>query len=239
VKLVDTLDLGSSAAMRAGSSPVPGIFFFMRPIADCKLYGILDLGYVKREKVVSTTQQLLDGGVNVLQLRAKGFDPAVIESMALEMLPLTRDAGTPLIINDFPEIAAKVGADGIHVGQDDIKIARVREIVGHEMLVGKSSHSLDQARAAAGEAGVDYIGFGPIFATPTKPTYIPIGMDDIAQVHRDVSIPIFCIGGIKLENVERILEAGARRVVIVSGILQALDIPAYIRDVRALIDSHS
>lgn len=209
----------------------------MKPIADCRLYGILDLGYVKRDAVAGTTQQLLAGGIDVLQLRAKNCTPAEVESMALEMLPLTREAGIPLIINDHPEIAASVGADGIHVGQDDLEIAQVRQIVGPEMIVGKSTHSHAQARAAAGEPRVDYIGFGPIFATPTKPDYVPIGMDDIAQVHREVSIPIFCIGGLKLENIDRVLQAGASRLVIVSGILQAPDIPAYISNLKSQISN--
>ena len=211
----------------------------MRGIVDCKLYGILDLGYVDRENVASTTQQLLVGGVDVLQLRAKGFALVDIEAIAREILPLTQNAGTPLIINDHPEIAARVGADGVHIGQDDQEVAAVRKIVGAEMILGKSTHSPDQARAAAGEPGVDYIGFGPIFATPTKPDYIPIGMDDIAQVHRDFSLPIFCIGGLKRENAAQILQAGASRLVIVSGILQAPDIPDYIRDVRQMLNDQS
>lgn len=209
----------------------------MRPIADCKLYGILDLGYVKREDLVSTAELMFEGGVDVLQLRAKGYAPNQIMEMARELLMPTGDAKVPLIINDYPWIAETEGADGFHVGQDDPEIESIYE--DDEFIVGKSTHSLEQARAAAAEPAVDYIGFGPIFATPTKPDYKPIGMEDIAQVHREVSIPIFCIGGIKLENVEQILKAGAKRVVIVSGILQALDIPAYIRDVRALIDSYS
>ncbi|MEM1295563.1 MAG: thiamine phosphate synthase, partial [Verrucomicrobiota bacterium] len=100
-----------------------------------------------------------------------------------------------------------------------------------------STHSPDQARAASQEPGIDYIGFGPIFATPTKPDYVPIGKADIAQVHEEVGLPIFCIGGIKRENAPEILQAGAKRLVIVSGILQAENIPAYVRDVQTLLQS--
>ena len=100
--------------------------------------------------------------------------------------------------------------------------------------MGKSTHSIAQALAAA-EEGADYIGFGPLFATPTKPDYIPIGIDDIQTVHQELTIPIFCIGGIKKENLVSVLTAGAKRVVIVSGILQAEDIPAYVRDCKRIL----
>ena len=102
------------------------------------------------------------------------------------------------------------------------------------MIIGKSTHSLAQATAAAAD-GADYIGFGPLFATPTKPGRPAIGLDDIRRVHELVQIPIFCIGGIKLENLPTIIAAGARRVVIVSGLLQAPDIANYAREVRSLL----
>ena len=207
----------------------------MSSLQNARLYGILDLGYVDRANLASVAEQLIAGGIDVLQLRAKKFGEPEIELMAREILPLTQAAKMPFIINDFPEIAAKVGADGIHVGQDDRPVDEVRKIVGDSMILGKSTHSLDQARAAAVEPGVDYIGFGPIFATPTKPDYVPIGQDDIAQVHREVEVPIFCIGGIKRENADQLLQSGASRLVIVSGILQAEDIPQYIGDVQKLL----
>ncbi|MBL9152065.1 MAG: thiamine phosphate synthase [Verrucomicrobiales bacterium] len=205
----------------------------MRPLADCRLYGILDLGYVARDGLVSMARDMIAGGVDLIQLRAKGHPPDAVEAMGREILPVTRDAGVPFIINDWPQVAAAIGADGVHVGQDDAPMAEVRGIVGPTMIVGRSTHSLDQARAAAAEPA-DYIGFGPLFATPTKPDYVPIGMDDIRQVHEaHPSLPIFCIGGIKRDNLSTVLAAGARRVVIVSGILQAPDVAAYVRGVRA------
>jgi thiamine-phosphate pyrophosphorylase len=98
----------------------------------------------------------------------------------------------------------------------------------------KSTHSLEQARAAQDE-GADYIGFGPIFATPTKPDYKPIGLGDIKQVHLDLTLPIFCIGGIKLDNLAEVVDAGAQRVVIVSGLLKASDIVVYARACKKLL----
>ncbi len=105
-------------------------------------------------------------------------------------------------------------------------------------MVGKSTHSLDQAIRAFYE-GADYIGFGPIFATPTKPDYPPIGLEEIQRVHEAVRIPIFCIGGIKLDNLPEVMEAGARRVVIVSGLLQAKDIATYGRAAKELLNRKS
>lgn len=205
-------------------------------LLSAKLYGIVDLGYVAPDAIGRVTAEMLEGGIDVLQLRAKGHDVEAISRWGELILPLCRAAGVPFFINDHPEIAAKLGADGIHVGQDDGPMDEVRKIVGPDMLVGRSTHSLSQADAAAAEPGTDCIGFGPLFATPTKPGRPPIGIEDIREVHRrHPDLPIFCIGGIKMENLPPLVEAGARRVVIVSGILQAPDIAAYVRAARALL----
>ena len=128
--------------------------------------------------------------------------------------------------------------EGVHVGQDDDPIAVVREKAGRNVIVGKSTHTLAQAIAAQSE-GADYIGFGPIFATPTKPDYKPIGLADIKRVHVDVTLPIFCIGGIKIDNLDQVIAAGARRAVIVSGLLQAEDVAEYARTAKRLFNLKS
>ncbi len=196
------------------------------------LYGILDLGYVTAEAAPYTAALLLKSGVDVLQLRAKQCTPAEVETLGKQVLKLAQESEVPFIINDFPEVAASIGADGVHVGQDDMAVADVRRILGASKIVGKSTHSLAQASAAQAE-GADYIGFGPLFATPTKPGRPAIGTADIAAAHEAVTdIPIFCIGGVKLENLPALVEAGAHRVVIVSGILQAENPRGYIRKVK-------
>ena len=211
----------------------------MKPISDALLYGILDLGYVQPGQVESVTEAMLAGGVDALQLRAKGFVEEEVEALAQRMVGLTEAAGVPLILNDHPALVPSVGAQGAHVGQDDFSVEDARWRAGRALagevalpLIGKSTHSVEQAVAAAAE-GADYLGFGPLFATPTKPGRPAIGLESIAQVHTLVSRPIFCIGGIKRENLETILNAGAKRVVIVSGILQAADIAGYCREVKA------
>lgn len=155
-----------------------------------------------------------------------------------QLLQITRRGDVPLIINDYPEIAAAIGAEGVHVGQDDVPVEGVRRVVGENRIVGKSTHSVEQARQAAAER-VDYIGFGPLFATPTKPEYPAIGMDDIATVHSELSLPIFCIGGIKKENLATVVAHGARRAVIVSGWLLSDDPAATVAECQSLLASSS
>ncbi|HWM24422.1 MAG TPA: thiamine phosphate synthase [Chthoniobacterales bacterium] len=204
-------------------------------LSHCRFYGILDLSYVDGAEAGKVADQMVDGGVDLIQLRAKARPSAEIAKIAAELHDLTTERDVPLVINDHPEIARIVGAEGVHVGQDDPAISEVREISGPNCMVGKSTHSLDQAIRAFYE-GADYIGFGPIFATPTKADYPPIGLKEIQRVHEAVRIPIFCIGGIKLDNLPEVMEAGARRVVIVSELLQAKDIATYGRAAKELLD---
>lgn len=204
-------------------------------LAEARLYGILDLGYVTAAEVPAMAGQMLAGGVQVLQLRAKNAAEAEILRLAKLVTPLCREFGVPFILNDYPELVPEAGADGAHVGQDDMPVARARELAGAGAIIGKSTHSVAQAMAAQAE-GPDYIGFGPLFATPTKPDYVPIGLADIAETHRLATLPIFCIGGVKLENLPTIQVAGARRVVVVSGILQAADARAYCEKLREALD---
>jgi thiamine-phosphate pyrophosphorylase len=201
-----------------------------------KLYGILDLGYVSMNNALVVAQKMLDGGVQVLQLRAKDKSRYEIRSLACDMAPRCHAHQVPFILNDHPEMVTQTGADGAHVGQDDVSVAAARTLAGEHAIIGKSTHSLAQALAAQREAP-DYIGFGPLFATPTKPDYPPIGLDEIRQAQLLVSLPIFCIGGIKRENLPSVLAAGAQRAVIVSGILQAPDPQTYCRACRELLDS--
>ncbi|MBR5185893.1 MAG: thiamine phosphate synthase, partial [Akkermansia sp.] len=130
------------------------------------------------------------------------------------------------VLNDYPEMAAEIKADAVHVGQDGGSLADVRKIVGSGVLVGRSTHSLDQVKQAKRE-GADYIGFGPLFPTGTKPGRQAIGLQDIAEAQKEADgMPVFCIGGINGTTLPQVLQAGARRVVIVSWLLQQKDIAA-------------
>jgi len=179
-------------------------------LQQARLYGIVDLGYIRVSEAPRVTRAMLDGGVQIIQLRAKNFPESEIAALARELAPLCRAAGVPFILNDHPALVPETGADGAHVGQDDLSVAEARALTGPGKIVGKSTHSIPQAVTAAAEQP-DYIGFGPLFATPTKPGRPAIGLDEIRHVHSLVEIPIFCIGGIKLENLDRILAAGAEK----------------------------
>ncbi len=232
------------------------------------LYCILDLGYTPEKNAESVTASLLAGGADILQLRAKGHDLTTIRRVAEKLIPLCRAAGVPFILNDFPALAAELGADGVHIGQDDGTLEEARAAYECGMrnaecgieeresesrasstppsgfrsphfFIGRSTHSLAQARAAFAE-GFDYIGFGPLFPTPTKAGRPAIGLEEISLMEQDVGsqIPAFCIGGITPETLPTIIAAGARRVVVVSALLQSTDIQAATGTLKNSLNSH-
>lgn len=200
----------------------------MRPLHECRLYGIVDLGYVERADAARIVEQMIEGGVDVIQLRGKNKPIGELADFAEELHQLAAKSSTPVIVNDHAEIAARVPVEGVHIGQNDDSIELARQKAGRDILIGKSTHSLEQARAAEGE-GADYIGFGPIFATPTKPDYAPIGLENIRRVHAEVNLPVFCIGGINIDTLQSVIDAGAKRVVMVSALLKAQNIVDYAR----------
>jgi len=203
-------------------------------LSQCRLYGIVDLSYVEKSDAARVADAMIKGGVDLIQLRGKRHSIDELVDLATELHELTARSCTPLIVNDHAEVASKVPVEGVHVGQHDDSIEVARRKAGRAVVIGKSTHSLGQARAAQRE-GADYVGFGPIFATPTKPDYRPIGLKDIKQAHLDVNLPIFCIGGIKIDNLKQVIAAGACRVAMVSGLLNASDIAAYAREAKRLI----
>jgi len=206
----------------------PSLLERMRPLHDCRLYAIMDLGYVERGNAARVVEQMIEGGVDLIQLRGKNKSMGELADLAAELHELAAKSSTPVIVNDYAEIARAAPVEGVHVGQDDDSIEIARQKAGREILIGKSTHSLEQARAAQAE-GADYIGFGPIFSTPTKPDYAPIGLENIKRVHEEVNLPIFCIGGINIDTLQSVLDAGAKRVVMVSGLLKAQNIVDYAR----------
>lgn len=209
-------------------------------LAAARLYSILDLGYVSRDRVDSVTRVLVEGGVDLIQLRAKDYSVAQLLPIAQSIRQLIPAEGPLFIVNDHPELALQSGADGLHLGQGDLPLAEARELTRSipQLILGKSTHSLEQAVAGERE-GADYIGVGPIFATPTKPDYTPVGPDLIGEVSRSVQVPQFCIGGINEENLSALLAAGARRVVIVSALLQSPNIVDYCTRVKRQLSSYS
>jgi thiamine-phosphate pyrophosphorylase len=208
-------------------------------LASCRLYGIVDMGYTSPEQIEARTHALIDGGVRIIQLRAKGVKQELVREWAIAMQRICRERQAIFVLNDYPEMAAEIGADAVHVGQDGGPLAEVRSIVGPGVIVGRSTHSPEQALEALRE-GADYIGFGPLFPTGTKPGRASIGLQDIATVQQTVgSMPMFCIGGINGSTLPQVLSAGAQRVVIVSWLLQQSNIAAAAREVIQSIGAHS
>ena len=205
-------------------------------LSGARLYAILDLGYVSEPRIEEVTRALLVGGADVLQLRAKGHPVERILEFGKRIRPICRDAGVPFIVNDHPHIAVDLDADGLHLGQDDGSIEEARALVGLKRMLGRSTHSPAQAKQAL-EDGFDYIGFGPLFPTPTKMGRPGIGLENVAGVEQSVGlkIPVFCIGGIKRANLDDVKSAGARRVVIVSDLLTASDVSSAVHQARLQI----
>jgi thiamine-phosphate pyrophosphorylase len=172
-----------------------------------------------------------------LQLRAKAATARALETAARRLLPLCRAAGVPFCVNDRLDVALAVGADAVHLGQDDLPLAdaqRVRAAAGRpDLMIGFSTHNLDQARAAAA-AGADYIGFGPVFGTRSKANPDPtVGLEMLAHVCRAVNVPVVAIGGITLDAVAAVVRAGAAAAALIAAVDRAPDPTAAGRAVAA------
>ena len=195
-------------------------------IATRRLYGFIDTAYLGDRDPAEVARAMIDGGVDVIQVRAKELTHAERVALGLAVVGVAFRYDIPVIVNDDIEAAFEVGADGVHLGQEDWA-AIPRETRAQRLtsmrIVGISTHSLDQALAAERD-GADYVGVGPVFATATKPGVEPVGLELISQVNERVATPFFAIGGITLENVDSVLEAGAARMAVVSAILCAPDV---------------
>jgi thiamine-phosphate pyrophosphorylase len=178
----------------------------------------------------------LEGGAEVLQLRHKSMPRGELAAVARDMRELTRGAGALLIVNDFVDIALAVGADGVHLGPDDLSVESARRIGGDELIIGASASHPEPARQAVA-AGADYIGCGPAFATPLKPQKEVIGPAGVASVMKAVDVPVFGIGGIDETNVIQLVANGVRRVCVIRSVGGAADPEAAARRLRAMLDT--
>jgi thiamine-phosphate pyrophosphorylase len=176
------------------------------------------------------------GGVVIVQLREKHLDDDELAAVANAARALCERLGALLVINDRPAVAVAAGADGVHVGQEDMPVAEVRELVGPEMLIGLSTHT-PQEIDAVDPALVDYIGVGPIHATPTKLGRPAVGLELIRHARAHAPVPFFAIGGLDAHNLQEALEAGAERVCVLRAIAAADDPERAARELRELIDA--
>ena len=218
----------------------------MKPLSECRLYSFVDTAYLHGRSPQAVAQGLCDGGSDLIQLRAKGSSLDEIRQMAEAILPVMRRAGVPLVLNDHPQVAAEVGAQLCHLGQEDFFGAgyrHYRHVSGvvspdESPKMGLSSHAPDQAERAI-RAGAAYIAVGPVYATGTKPNAVPVTLDYVRWAAKNVKIPWFAIGGITLENLDDVLAAGARRICAVSAILNAADVATACRKFKERIASFS
>ena len=200
----------------------------MKPLADCRLYAFIDTAYFHGRAPEVFAQQLCDGGADLIQLRAKKSTPDEIRRMAEAILPVTRRANVGLVINDHLDIARETGAELCHLGQEDFfdaghtHVSQIQDAKS-KTLIGLSTHSPEQAQRALA-AGADYIAIGPVYSTGTKPMAKPVTLEYVRWAAENVNIPWFAIGGINLQRLDEVLAAGAKRVCVVSAILNATDV---------------
>lgn len=201
------------------------------PEAD--LYALTDSRLSLGRSVQEVAEALLDAGVRILQYREKTKSGREMLEECRLLRRLTLQAHATFLVNDHLDIALLCDADGVHVGQDDLPVADVRRLLGPDKIIGLSTHSPEQARAALRD-GVDYIGVGPLFATTTKTDVCaPVTLDYLDFVVANISLPFVAIGGIKTHNITEVARHGARCCALVSELVGAPDIRARVHEVRA------
>lgn len=206
----------------------------IKPLNECRLYTFVDLAYLGGRSPTEIAIQLCEGGSDLLQLRAKNTPLNEIHRLAEQLLPITDRAGIGLVINDHLQLALEVGAPFCHVGQEDFferDLTHVSQVLPENSRceIGLSSHAPAQAQRAV-TAGAAYLGVGPVYPSPTKPESEPATLDYVRWAAIHVRIPWFAIGGITSKNIDEVLAAGARRVCVISAILNAPDIAPACRE---------
>jgi thiamine-phosphate pyrophosphorylase len=208
-------------------------------LVGAKFYGILDAGYLRAEQFPAMCQALLAGGADLIQVRAKKASKSEYEKLLESVLPLFEGNDTPLIVNDHLDIALRHPRCGLHVGQDDATVEDARSKLGPNRVLGLSTHSVEQAKRALEKAPLlSYFCIGPVYATRTKPDYVPVGIELVRAVTalNDGILPLFSIGGINRANVEHVRHAGAERVVVVSDVLEAENPAHVVRELREAME---
>lgn len=208
----------------------------MKPLSDCRLYTFVDTAYLHGRAPADVARQLCDGGSDLVQLRAKNAPLDGVRRLADEIHPILKQAGVGLVINDHLQVAIETRADICHLGQEDFFDAGHTHVSrlprgGAPVRIGLSTHAPEQAQRAVA-AGADYVAIGPIYATGTKPQARPVTLEYVRWASANISVPWFAIGGVNLQTLDAVLEAGARQICVVSAILNARDIAAECRKYR-------
>jgi len=199
----------------------------VKPLSECRLYAFVDTAYLNEREPAAVARALCDGGADLIQLRAKRASADEVRQMARAVQEVCRAFDVWFVVNDHPQIASSLGAPLTHLGQDDFfgsGCEHARDVLPEPTVtrLGLSTHSPTQAERAL-RAEPAYLAVGPVYATPTKPDRSPVTLDYVRWAAGHIPIPWFAIGGIDLDNLQDVLEAGAKRVCVVSAILNAKD----------------
>ena len=200
----------------------------MKAQPDYSIYLVTDDGCLQGRALLDCVREALEGGVTLVQYRAKTASSAEMYAEALQLKALCDSFKVPLIINDRLDIAMAVGAAGVHLGQDDLPCAAARRILGEDYLIGVSAHNPAEAKAAL-QSGADYLGCGAVFGTATKADVKKLGTEGLTAICREKGLPVVGIGGVTADNYREVRAAGADGAAIVSGILAQPDIRTTVR----------
>lgn len=205
----------------------------MKAQPDYSIYLVTDDGCLQGRVLIDCVREALEGGVTLVQYRAKTASSAEMYAEALQLKALCDSFNVPLIINDRLDIAMAVGAAGVHLGQDDLPCAAARKLLGEDYLIGVSAHNPAEAKAAL-QSGADYLGCGAVFGTATKADVKKLGTDGLAAICKAKGLPVVGIGGVTADNYREVRAAGADGAAIVSGILAQPDIRATVRAIAKI-----
>jgi len=200
------------------------------------LYVITDKKLIPRDGFIETVEKVIAGGAKIVQLREKDTPQEEIIRLGKGLLEATKKYGIPLIINDSPELAKEVGADGVHLGKDDPPISQARRLLGGEAIIGVSCYGEIERGLEAQDMGADYVAFGTPFFTPTKPERLPTSLEVLREAKRKIRIPIFAIGGINTENAPSVLETGIDGIAVITSVFGSPDPEKVARDLASLFE---
>lgn len=200
-----------------------------------KLYAVTDRSWLEGESLCSQVEKALKGGATMIQIREKEMDEEGFYQEALQIQKLCREYQVPLIINDNVKLAARLQADGVHVGQDDMDVKEVRRELGDQAIIGVSAHTCQQALLAQ-EGGADYLGVGAVFPTGTKSDATDVGLEGLAHICGQVAIPVVAIGGIHKNNIKKLKGSKAAGIAVVSAIFAQKDVKQAARELRKEVE---
>lgn len=200
------------------------------------LYAVTDRAWLRGRSLAECVRQAIAGGATFVQLREKEASREQIAELARELLAICREAGIPFVIDDEVQIALEVGADGVHVGQDDMACENARALLGPDAIVGVSAQTVEQALAAQA-AGADYLGVGALIPTPTKPDAVDVTFEELQAICEAVDIPVVGIGGLNVHTIGQLRGSGAHGAAVVSAIFAADDCETAASELRTVCEN--